>query len=262
MKKVQGENIDFISRKHPLNEMGILNQGVKDLVERVKVLLEQTKADEETKRQLEFAVIQTQIHPHFLYNTLYSIKGLCDMGMNEDASAMITALSNFFRISISRGEEIISVEEEISHIKNYLFIQEMRYGDDFSYEIHVEPDLLTYSIVKLTLQPLVENAIYHGVKQKRGTGWIKVNGYRVGRFMCFEVKDNGLGMESQRLQQVRSCLINQTAGKEKLGLGVRSVYQRLKINYGKDADLLIDSELEKGTVVKVIIPIKEGEAHA
>ena len=261
MKRVQAENIDFISRKHPLNEMGVLNQGVKDLVERVKVLLEQTKADEETKRQLEFAVIQTQIHPHFLYNTLYSIKGLCDMGMNEDASAMITALSNFFRISISRGEEIISVEEEISHIKNYLFIQEMRYGDDFSYEICVEPRLLSYTIVKLTLQPLVENAIYHGVKQKRGSGWIRVNGYQVGRSMYFEVKDNGLGMDEERLAQVRNSLVK-SKGKEKLGLGVRSVYQRLQIHYGSEADLTIESELEKGTTVTVIIPILEGEAHA
>lgn len=262
MKMVQGENIDFISRKHPLNEVGILNQGVKDLVERVKVLLEQTKADEETKRQLEFAVIQTQIHPHFLYNTLYSIKGLCDMGMNEDASKMITALSNFFRISISRGEEIISVEEEIEHIRNYLFIQEMRYGDDFSYEINVEPEVLTHNIVKLTLQPLVENAIYHGVKQIRGSGWIKVNGYMSGDSMCFEVRDNGMGMDSQRLAEVRRSLKNRGKGKGKLGLGVRSVYQRLQIHYGNNADLVIDSEKEAGTVVKVIIPIKEGETHA
>jgi len=259
MKRIQGENINFVSDTHPLNEMGVLNQGVKDLVERVKDLLEQINIDQETKRQLEFSVIQTQIHPHFLYNTLYSIKGLCDMGLNEDASAMITALANFFRISISCGKEIISVEEEFSHIRNYLFIQEMRYGDAFSYEINVKPEILSYSIVKLTLQPLVENAIYHGVKQKRGIGWIKVSGYERDGFLCFEVQDNGLGMNRERLQEVRSSLDNRDQGLEKLGLGVRSVHERLQLHYGKEAGLQIASELHEGTVIKVIIPMKQLE---
>jgi len=259
MKQIQGENIDFVSDIHPLNEMGVLNQGVKDLVERVKVLLEQIKMEQEIKRQLEFSVMQTQIHPHFLYNTLYSIKGLCDMGLNEDASAMITALANFFRISISCGKEIISVEEEFSHIHNYLFIQEMRYGDTFSYEINVNSDILSYSIVKLTLQPLVENAIYHGVKQKRGIGWIKVNGYQKDGFLYFEVQDNGLGMSSERLQEVCQCLENRESGLKKVGLGVRSVYERIRLHYGKKAELQIDSELNEGTTIKVIIPMKQLE---
>ncbi|GMA97308.1 sensor histidine kinase [Pelosinus sp. IPA-1] len=259
MKRIRGENINFVSDSHPLNEMGVLNQGVEDLVERVKNLVEQINIDQETKRQLEFSVIQTQIHPHFLYNTLYSIKGLCDMGLNEDASAMITALSNFFRVSISCGKEIISVEEEMSHIRNYLFIQEMRYGDAFSYEINVKPDILSYSIVKLTLQPLVENAIYHGVKQKRGIGWIKVNGYEQDGLLCFEVQDNGLGMSCERLQEVRGSLNNRGFGLEKVGLGVRSVHERLQLHYGKEAGLQIESKLSEGTIVKVIIPMKQLE---
>jgi two-component system sensor histidine kinase YesM len=259
MKQIQGENIDFVSAIHPLNEIGVLNQGVKDLVERVKVLLEQITIEQETKRQLEFSVMQTQIHPHFLYNTLYSIKGLCDMGLNEDASAMITALANFFRISISCGKEIISVEEEFSHIRNYLFIQEMRYGDTFSYEINVNPDILSYSIVKLTLQPLVENAIYHGVKQKRGIGWIKVNGYQKDGFLYFEVLDNGVGMTSKRLQEIRECLEKRDSRQEKIGLGVRSVHERIQLHYGKDAGLQIASELNEGTIIKVIIPMKQLE---
>ncbi|WP_245754895.1 sensor histidine kinase [Pelosinus propionicus] len=259
MKHIQGENIDFVSDIHPLNEIGILNQGVKDLVERVKVLLDQIKMEQETKRQLEFSVMQTQIHPHFLYNTLYSIKGLCDMELNEDASAMITALANFFRISISCGKEIISIEEELSHIRNYLFIQEMRYGDTFSYEINVSDDILSYSIVKLTLQPLVENAIYHGVKQKRGIGWIGVNGYRKDGFLYFEVQDNGLGMNSERLEEVYKCLENRNFSLGKGGLGVRSVHERLQLHYGKEAGLKIASELNEGTIIKIIIPMKQLE---
>jgi two-component system, sensor histidine kinase YesM len=261
MKRVQGKNIDFVSDTHPLNEVEVLNQGVKDLVERVKVLLEQIHKEQETKRQLEFSVMQMQIHPHFLYNTLYSIKGLCDMNLNEDASAMVTALSNFFRISISRGNEIISVEEEIEHIRNYLFIQEMRYGDDFSYEIQIETDILSYPIVKLTLQPLVENAIYHGVKQKRGIGLIRVIGYQRDGFLCFEVQDNGIGMSSERLQEIQQGLRAKQARETSMGLGVRSVHQRLQIHYGKEAGLQIESELEKGTIIKILIPIAGGEEN-
>lgn len=257
MERIKGENIDFVSTAHPFNEMEVLNQGVKELVERVKILLEQINMEQEIKRQLEFSVIQTQINPHFLYNTLYSIKGLCDMGMNAEASAMVTALANFFRISISCGEEIISIEEELSHIQNYLFIQEMRYGDDFSYEINIAPDILSYSIVKLTLQPLVENAIYHGVKQKRGTGWIKVSGYEQDGFLHFEVQDNGLGMSSERLTEIRKSLKNREFGLGKIGLGVRSVHERIRLHYGPEAKFTIDSQLNEGTVVKVIIPAKQ-----
>jgi two-component system sensor histidine kinase YesM len=257
MQRIQGKNIDFVSAAHPLNEVEILNQGVKDLVERVKVLLEQIQREQETKRQLEFSVMQMQIHPHFLYNTLYSIKGLCDLGMNEEASAMVTALSNFFRISISRGKEIISIEEEIEHIRNYLFIQEMRYGDEFSYKIEVDPAILSYTIVKLTLQPLVENAIYHGVKQKRGTGLVKVVGYQHDQFLCFEVQDNGVGMSKERLREIQQGLQDKQVRVASMGLGVRSVHERLQIHYGKQAGLELESELEKGTIIKVVIPISE-----
>src|SRR5690606_2192852 len=159
-------------------EMRVLNRGFIELVDRINGLMDQVILEQEEKRQLEFAIMHAQINPHFLYNTLYSIKGLCDMGMTKEASQMVTALSNFFRIGISKGKEIISVKEEIEHIENYLIIQEMRYGDDFTYEIDVEESILENEIVKLSLQPIIENAIYHGVKQKRGQGKIVIKGYR------------------------------------------------------------------------------------
>lgn len=255
MKRVRGNNINFVSDIYALNEVEVINQGVKDLVDRVKILLEQIHMEQETKRQLELSMIQTQIKPHFLYNTLYSIKGLCDMGLNDEASSMITALANFFRLSINCGEEVISVEEEIEHIRNYLFIQEMRYGDDFSYEIDVNTDVLAYNIVKLTLQPLIENAIYHGVKQKRGSGWIKVRGYQHDGFLYFEVEDNGLGMSRERLDEIRQCLANSEENHGKIGLGVRSVHERLQLHYGKEAGLQITSEFNVGTISKVFIPV-------
>lgn len=259
MKSIKGDNLEFVSGIHSINEIGVLDQGVQDLVQRVKVLLEQIKTEQESKRQLEFSVMQTQIHPHFLYNTLYSIQGLCDMGLTEDASAMVTALANFFRSSISCGKEIISVEEELSHIRNYLFIQEMRYGDVFSYEINVDAKLFPYSIVKLTLQPLIENAIYHGIKQKRGIGCIKVNGYTKNGFLYLEVEDNGLGMTTKRLAEVRAGLADKTLGRIKMGLGVRSVHERIQLYYGTKFGLKIDSELNVGTVMTVVIPMERLE---
>lgn len=261
MKRIRRENIDFVSYSHPLNEVEILNQGVKDLVERIKILLEQINKEQEIKRQLELSVIQMQIHPHFLYNTLYSIKGLCDMELNVEAGEMITALANFFRIGVSCGKEIINIEEEVSHIRNYLFIQEMRYGDEFSYEISIEPNILSYSIVKLTLQPLVENAIYHGVKQKRGKGWIKVKGYQNSGVIYFEVQDNGIGMCAERLQKLRESLVERESNVKKIGFGVYSVFERLRLHYGKAAGLEIKSEFHVGTVMKVSIPIKQLEGE-
>ena len=161
-------------------EMEILYSSFNEQMLRNNTLLEQIELEQKEKRQLEVAVIQAQVNPHFLYNTLYSIKGLCDMGLNEDASEMISALSSFFRISISRGNEIITIKEEIAHIQSYLYIMEMRYGDDFSYIIDVEEEILSSTILKLTLQPLIENAIYHGVKQKRNQGFITVRIFQVG----------------------------------------------------------------------------------
>lgn len=219
-------------------------------------LMEQIKKEQEKKKKLEFAVMHAQIHPHFLYNTLYSIKSLCDMGMNREASSMISALSNFFRISISKGQEMISIEEEIEHIKSYLFIQEMRYGDDFSYEIDVDQHILSFRIIKLTLQPLVENAIYHGVKQKRGKGTILVKGYCINDTIYFEVIDNGVGMDVNKIKEIMDALNNKEENAA-LGIGLRSVHERIQLHYGSSYGMHIESELGKGTKVTVTVPAEK-----
>lgn len=257
MKGIQKGNLDVKLDVTGASEIGILYKGIRDLAVRVNILLDQIRTEQEMKRQLELAVLQAQINPHFLYNTLYSIKGLCDMNLTRDASSMVTALSNYFRISISRGQEIISVEDEAEHIRNYLFIQEMRYGDDFTYELDFDPKILGYSVIKLTLQPLVENAIYHGVKQTRGIGHIQVKGYANDHNLCFEVRDNGAGMSPEKLDEIRIALTNKDP--QKLGFGVRSVHERIQIHYGQEYGLTIDSELGKGTAVKVMIPIVESK---
>ena len=184
------------------------------------------------------------------------------MGLNKDASQMISALSSFFRIGISKGKEIISIHDEIEHIQHYLFIQEMRYGDDFFYEIDVGEEILSYNIIKLSLQPLIENAIYHGVKQKRGQGKITIKGYIFGDTIHLEVADNGNGMEPQKLQDILLDLESSYQDKKKyLGIGLKSVNERIKIHFGNEYGLTIASELGKGTVISITIPKTKGEIN-
>ncbi|MEH7254075.1 sensor histidine kinase [Neobacillus niacini] len=224
--------------------------------------MDQIQLEQEEKRQLEFAIMHAQINPHFLYNTMYSIKGLCDMGLNKDASQMISALTSFFRIGISKGREIISIHDEMEHIQHYLFIQEMRYGDDFSYEIEMDKEILTYNIIKLSLQPLIENAIYHGVKQKRGQGKITIRGYQVEDTIHLEVGDNGNGIQPQKLKDILLEMEASYQEKKKyLGIGLQSVNERIKIHFGNEYGLTIASEPGNGTVVSITIPKTKGEIN-
>ncbi|MGM0904104.1 MAG: sensor histidine kinase [Bacillota bacterium] len=260
MKKVESNHPHLDFEMSGPEEMKILHNGFKELNIRIDGLMDQVRLEQEEKRQLEFAVMHAQINPHFLYNTLYSIKGLSDMGLNKDASKMVTALSSFFRIGISKGKEIISIKEEVEHIQHYLFIQEMRYGDDFSYEINVEKEILDYNIIKLSLQPLLENAIYHGVKQKRGQGKIQINGYEKDDIIHLEVLDNGNGIDADKLNDIKKE-INAAYGEKKrfIGVGLQSVNERIKIHFGSQYGILIESELGIGTRITITIPKIRGE---
>lgn len=242
-----------------INEVEVLGHGVDDLMGHVNELMAQVKKDQELQRELELSVVQMQVHPHFLYNTLFAIKGLCDMGLNEDASKMIMALANFFRIGLSHGREIIPVAQEVDHARNYLYIQEMRYGDVFTYTFDIAPDIGDYSIIKLTLQPLVENAIYHGVKEKRGQGLIKIRGWADAGMLHFTVEDDGMGMTPERLAELRRGLAETRLGRKHVGFGVFSVFERLRLHYGEEAGLEITSEPGVGTCIHVVLPARKLE---
>lgn len=259
MRTIKRESLALYDESSGPEEMKILHNGFKELLLRTQTLMEQIQLEQEEKRQLEFAIMHAQINPHFLYNTLYSIKGLCDMGLNKDASRMISALSSFFRIGISKGKEIIPIKDEIEHIEHYLFIQEMRYGDDFSYEINIEEDILSYNIIKLSLQPLIENAIYHGVKQRRGQGRITIKGYQTGDTIHLEVADNGNGIEEEKLVEIlKEMEASFQEKKSFIGIGLKSVNERIKIHFGKEYGLHISSKLGQGTVVSILIPKTKG----
>ncbi|MBE1440658.1 sensor histidine kinase [Paenibacillus sp. OAS669] len=258
--RIEQGNLDVAVPERPSREIGILSKGIQDMLERIKLLLAQVEHEQEQKRLSELAALQAQIQPHFLYNTLFSIKQLCEMNETKEASQMITALSNYFRISISKGNEIISIANELEHVKQYLYIQHQRYGSRISYTINVPEELQDGLIVKLTLQPLVENAIYHGVKKIRRPGVIEITGWMDENNVYLRVKDNGAGMSPERLVQLENSLSAAAEGNPNeappVGFGVRNVHRRLQLHYGQDYGLSFVSEEGAGTAATVKIPLR------
>jgi two-component system sensor histidine kinase YesM len=215
------------------------------------------KSITEPVQATELKLLQAQINPHFLYNTLDTIVWLAETKQNEQVSRMVTSLSDFFRTTLSKGKDYITVREEESHIRSYLEIQQFRYRDILEYNINIDEDILEYEILKMTLQPLVENAIYHGIKNKRGLGHITVTGVKRDEHMVFEVQDDGLGMKPDRLEFMRRVVSDEEKdGKStSSGFGLYNVAKRLKLNYGKKCDINIESTYGEGTTITLIVPI-------
>lgn len=242
-------------------ELGILYDTYNTLTERNTRLVNQMEIEQEQKLELELALLHAQISPHFLYNTLYSIKGLVDLNMNEEASEMVLNLSDFLRTSLSRGREVITIEEELTNIKSYLFMMHMRYGDYFDYEINVPKHLYSYLIVKLTLQPLVENAINHGVMHSRNQGRIIIGSEELEEDLILYVKDNGRGLSPEKLRKIKEefSVPYLSEQREETGIGLRSVDIRIKNRYGNDYGVDIESVENEFTKVSVRLPKIKGE---
>lgn len=238
-------------------EIQTLSDGFENMVGRLNQLIDQNRQEQISLRSAELALLQAQINPHFLYNTLDAIVWLIEMEKNEQAVEMVTSLSGFFRSSLSNGRDIITLREEEQHVRSYLEIQKVRYKDILEYRIEMESGLTGYEIPKLTLQPLVENALYHGIKQKRGQGMICVFGTMQGDDICLTVTDNGAGITPERLAQVRGALSHGEAGAQKVqrvGFGVATVHERIQLLFGAEYGLQIESELGEGTQIFVRIP--------
>lgn len=230
-----------------------LDNSFKALIGRIDDLKDKLIYEKEEQRKSELQALQNQINPHFLYNTLDSILALIDKNKNMEAEEMIVALSRFFRISISKGKNIITLKKEIEHANNYLLIQKLRFGDAFDYSFDVEDDILNVDVVKLILQPIIENSINHGLKEgEKGT--IKVKGYKKDGFIILSISDNGYGM----LEETRIALENSLKDEsETKGVGLKNVYLRLRVYYGDKADIKIECKLDEGTTISLIIPVKE-----
>lgn len=237
-------------------EIGVLAHGLQRLVSSVKELIEKVKDEQEKKRKTELLALQSQINPHFLYNTLGSIKHLIDMEENAKASQMTSALTKFFMIGISRGKVFIPVKEELEHIENYLIIQKMRYSRDFDYVIDVDEGILRSEIIKLTLQPIVENSIYHGMKNKMEMGIIRITGWREQEDVVIEVFDEGAGMDAGKLGELMRSINNPEIEETPITFGLRNVNQRIKLHYGEEFGIEIQSAPGEYTRVRLRIPYK------
>lgn len=234
-------------------EIASLSESFNLMMRRIKELMDKVVEEQETQRKSELKALQYQINPHFLYNSLDSIVWLVDNNKNKEASEMVVALAKLFRISISRGRNIITVKDELEHARSYLLIQSIRYADAFKYEFDIDPEVVEYTTLKLILQPMIENAIYHGLKNRIDEGYIKISAKLVNTKVVFEISDNGYGMRKEKIEELYENFKNPDLND---GVGLKNIYLRLKIYYGDEADLLIESELDEGTTIKIIIPMK------
>ncbi len=232
-------------------EVQALSNGVEQMVTHLNELIAKNKNEEIHRRNAELALLRAQINPHFLYNTLDTIIWLIETGDLEKSVQMVNSLSNFFRFSMNRGKDVITLEEEKKHILSYLEIQQIRYRDVMDYQIDIPGELGRYCLPKLTLQPLVENAIYHGIKLKRGKGKIEVTGRQEGDCIILTVSDNGAGMPTERLAELRRALRDDRV----LGFGLRAIHKRLQLMFGDDYGIVdIFSTQGDGTQINVKIP--------
>ena len=240
------------------DELTVLNVSFNRMVEKIGQMVDDIKIEQLNLRQAELKLLQAQINPHFLYNTLDSIIWLAEAGEKEKVVQMVSSLSDFFRTTLNKGKDYITLQEEETHIRSYLQIQQQRYQDILEYEIRIPQELCQYPILKLTLQPLVENALYHGIKNKRGVGHIWVDGRREGENLIFCVRDDGIGMKPQQLDEVRKLIAGeQPEENQSSGFGLFNVNQRLRLNYGAEYGVKIHSTYREGTVVEASIPIEE-----
>ncbi len=225
-----------------------LGTSIQSMVDRIRRLMNDIVAEHESKRKKEFDILQAQINPHFLYNTLDIIVWMIENEKKSEAAQAVTALARFFRISLSRGKNIISVRDELEHVRNYLMIQHMRYKNRFSYTIEAQEDVLELSSLKLILQPLVENAIYHGMEFMDGDGEITVCAWREGNDLYLKVSDNGLGMTKEQVEQMFEDH-GHIPSRSGSGIGVRNVNERIRLYFGREYGLSVESELDEGTSV-------------
>lgn len=226
------------------------------MVVKIEELMSQVVREQEIKRKSELTALQAQINPHFLYNTLDSIIWMAEGKKTDEVVLMTSALARLFRSSISRGQELVSIRTEIEHVANYLTIQKIRYKDKLDFHIDVDPDIYAYRTLKVLLQPLLENAIYHGIKNRIGTGTIQVTGGKRDGYIWLEVSDNGVGMEAEAL---RTILEPRRSDRESKGVGVVNVHERIQLYFGKDYGLAYKSVPDEGTTVTVRIAAIEGE---
>ncbi len=255
----QAENFRYSGGNESVAELRIISSSFEHMAKTIQSLMERVHREEKELRKTELKALQAQINPHFLYNTLDSIQWMCEQGKTKDAAEMVRALARLFRISISRGRELITLREELQHAENYLIIQSYRYRSQFSYTIDASDELMDCLCNKITIQPLIENAIYHGIDRMVDEGKIKITvkpAADASDDILITVSDNGIGMTKEQCGKILAKDRSDSGG-----IGVKNVNDRLKIYFGEKYGLSIESELDVGTTVTVRIPKIDKEAQ-
>ena len=232
-------------------ELNTLHDGIDEMARRIDLLMKTQIDNQRSLHKAELELLQAQINPHFLYNTLDSIAILAESDRAEDAVAMVNSLSTFFRVSLSKGKDVISIASELNHVRSYLQIQQLRYSDILQYTIDVPDELLSHDVPKLVLQPLVENALYHGIKNRRGIGHIKISGCIAGDDILLRVEDDGAGMEEQQIRNLQTGIYED----RHTGLGLVNVHKRIRLYCGEPYGLSFAQRPGQGTIVTIRLPL-------
>ena len=244
-----------IDTQSDTEEIQCLTASFKEMVYKIEGLIEQVEDNQKKLRKSELKVLQSQINPHFLYNSLDTIIWLGEREECEKVVQMTAALARYFRLSLSKGKEVITIYEEVEHVKHYLQIQKIRYASKLTYTIEVSPDIFDEMIVKIVLQPLVENALYHGIKDLEEGGYIRVLGFREGNNIILEVYDNGKGMSHEQIKNILKAPSSTSITKG--GVAIKNVHERIQVYFGQDYGLSYESEYGKWTKVRITIPVIE-----
>ncbi len=247
------QNVDIaIGGSHEIQHLG---KTIKSMVKQMHKLMGDIVYEQELKRQRELDALQAQINPHFLYNTLDSIVWMVENERYKEAITMVTALAGFFRIGLNKGKNIITIKDELKHAENYITIQHMRFKDKFTFKINADEDVLNFATIKLIVQPLIENAVYHGMEFMDGDGEIVVNAYKKDNELYIDVIDNGMGIPPEVADKL---LTHESRSKGKgSGVGLKNVQERIQLYFGKEYGLSILSEPDEGTLIRIHLPCIE-----
>ncbi|MGB7537329.1 MAG: sensor histidine kinase [Anaerolineales bacterium] len=251
MQAVERGNFDIDIAVNSTDEVNSLAQDFNIAIRKIKELIAQNVQAHEQKRKHELKALQAQINPHFLYNTLDSIIWMIECGEAEDAIVMTSTLAKFFRLGIRKGGDLITVQDEIDHLNCYLTIQKMRYKDKLDFLVDVNPQIRSCRTLKLLIQPLVENAIYHGLKTQERKGMLKVVGDKEGEDLVFKVIDNGTGMTSRELSELNH---SKPTSKGPGGVGVTNVRERIQLYFGASYGVAFESVMGEGTIATIRLP--------
>ena len=262
LETAEGNLNAYIEEYHE-NEFGILERQYNTMLKEIRELLKKSTEDQQNLKKAELKALQSQINPHFLYNTLDTIMWLVAVNENEKAIEMIESLSVFFKTGLSKGMDWIPVEREIEHVKSYLYIQQSRYSDILQYVIDISPDMIQYDMLKMTLQPIVENAIYHGIKNKENGGSIIIKGNMDGKFLSFLISDTGVGMEAEAVTKLNERMQENKISYEECenGFGLYNVNRRIKLYCGEESGITVESQIEEGTKVHIRMLAIRREEH-